>query len=357
MTSALALPPPSTPHNDRFDPRRDRFRLFNRLGGKFRVAVINTCNLDCFFCHNEAMQNPRLPIAGQPRKKRGPTRVGLEGILGIVNAYTRLGGRQVNLTGGEPLAHPRLEALLRGIEKRSTRIALNTNAVLADRLLRQPRFEVVDEILASLHTTDDRIFREKLGGRSVRQVMENIVRLHAHGYEVVINYSLGDYNKDEFPGVLDFALEHGITLKAIAFVRPNEDPDFYRGEWIDPRWLDRQLEARGARYVETKEKFGGRSTIYTVPTVHGETRVSVKNVARGRLETDFCRGCPHTRSCGEGIYGLRSGVDGLWKPCLLRREAFQPIETGRPYEEQILDLISAMVGEWGNAHYAEGKPA
>src|SRR4051812_19147717 len=37
----------------------DRFRVFNAKGGKFRVAITNTCNLDCFFCHNEGMSNPR----------------------------------------------------------------------------------------------------------------------------------------------------------------------------------------------------------------------------------------------------------------------------------------------------------
>jgi molybdenum cofactor biosynthesis enzyme MoaA len=37
------------------------FEYFIKAKAKFRVAIINRCNMNCFFCHNEAMENPRLP--------------------------------------------------------------------------------------------------------------------------------------------------------------------------------------------------------------------------------------------------------------------------------------------------------
>lgn len=50
---------------DASDPRVQRqlqnFAIFNKKGGKFRVAVLNACNMNCFFCHNEGMDNPRTP--------------------------------------------------------------------------------------------------------------------------------------------------------------------------------------------------------------------------------------------------------------------------------------------------------
>lgn len=332
--------------------QRRRFELFNRMGGKFRVSVVNVCNLNCFFCHNEAMENPRKPGL-DPLSRVGPSRLSAQAMLGVIDAWTRLGGRQVNITGGEPLAHPEIVSILEQIPKRRSRVVLNTNAVLAHRLLRRPVIETVDAIFASLHTTDGRIFSESLGGRSVQKVMDNIAALSAHGYEVQINYSLGDYNKAEFAGVLDYALSCGIALKAIAFVATHEAPRSDSGPWIEPTWLSAQLDARGAVEVGVKEAFGGVTTTYDVD---GGV-VKIKNVARGRLMTDFCSGCEHRSRCGEGIYGLRVGVDGLWKPCLLRQDRFEPLFAEDDHEARILSIVDAMVGDWQRARFVSGAPA
>lgn len=323
---------------------RRRFQIFNDNGGKFRVAVTNVCNLNCFFCHNEAMPNPR---AGAQTEIRLHTAE----LAAIINAFTALGGRQVNLTGGEPLASDQLLELVGSIDKRSTRVMLNTNAALANRLLDHPRVEAIDGILASLHTVDQVQFRERLGGRSVSAVMQNIVALRDHGYDVEINFSLGDYNKDEFDRVLDFAVSNRIALKAIAFVRVSDDAGFYRGDWIDPGFIDERLKAREAKVVGGSDAFGGQTTTWSVDSV----RVKVKNIARGRLVTDFCDQCSHHARCGEGIYGLRVGVDGVWKPCLLRRDRFKPV-TSADYEAQILRTIDQMIGHWPNAWYRTGAP-
>lgn len=324
-----------------------RFRRFVAEGGKFRVAIVNACNLDCFFCHNEAMPNPR-----RLGKAAGRGRLSLEELARLASAYAALGGAQINVTGGEPLAEKGLFDFLEALDEGQARVVLNTNAVLAERLLERPKIPKVTGILASVHTTSDAQFRERLGGVSAAAVLRNVVALAEHGYAVELNYSLGPYNRDEFPEVLDFSLRSGLPLKAIALVRPHEDPGFYGGDWVDPRWLERVLAERGARELGRRRALGGTTTTYDL----AGTRVKVKNVARGRLRTEFCAGCRHESACGEGIYGLRLGVDGLFKPCLLRRERFTPIDTERSYAEQILEQISAMVGDWERAEFRGGAP-
>jgi len=79
----------------------------------------NRCNMDCFFCHNEGMANPRRPGANasasieqvgssstvsaaskpDPLKRKGPSVLSKEQLLGIMNAFTLLGGKQINVTG------------------------------------------------------------------------------------------------------------------------------------------------------------------------------------------------------------------------------------------------------------------
>jgi molybdenum cofactor biosynthesis enzyme MoaA len=329
----------------------DRFARFQQLGGKFRVAIINRCNLDCFFCHNEAMANPRRPRADHDPVAATP--LGTDDLVAIINTYAAMGGRQINLTGGEPLAHPDLPGLLARLEPRGSRIMLNTNGILAHRLLRRPRIETLDGLLVSLHTTDDDRFKDALGGTGAQPVMDNIVALRRHGYAVSINYSLGAYNRESFGSVVDFARQHGISLKTITLVRSSEEPDFYGGDWIDPVWLEGVLTDRGAEKVSEKRAFGGFTSDWEL----GGTRIRVKNIGRGRLRTGFCDGCAHQKTCGEGIYGVRVGVDGLWKPCLLRRERFTAVDTRQDYAAQIHAVISAMIGEWREARYQEGAPA
>jgi molybdenum cofactor biosynthesis enzyme MoaA len=319
--------------------------LFNERGGKFRVAILNACNLDCFFCHNEAMENPRR--GGDGRRQLSDASV-----IELVNAFTRLGGQQVNLTGGEPLAHPRLVPLLLAIDKRSTRVVLNTNAILASRLAAHPRVANVDAIFASLHTTDERIHREQLGGKRVADVTNGILALKRAGYEVQINFSLGPYNANEFDAVLDFVLANVLDLKAIALVRSSEEKDFYGGEWIEPGFLARSLEARGAVLVSEALGLGGHTTTYRV----GASTVKIKNIAKGRLRTDYCRGCLQAGQCGEGIYGLRIGVDGIVKPCLLRRDRFRVLRDQASYEDQVLHTIAEMVGDPSRARFVCGAP-
>ena len=324
---------------------QDSVRLFNEHGGKFRLAIINVCNLDCFFCHNEGMENPRRGLVE-------PSALSTADLIAIASAWARLGGAQINLTGGEPLAHPELVSIVTSIDKRTSRIVLNSNVVLADRLLRRPRLDAIDSILASLHTLDDATFRDRLGGRRVSDVTDSIVALSRHGYKVEINYSLGPANRDHFDAVLDFALEHALDLKAIALVRSSSDPDYYGGDWVDPAWLSSRLASRGAISTGTRDAFGGRRTTYTI----GPTRIEVKNIAAGRLQTDFCRGCLHKSQCGEGIYGMRIGVDGIIKPCLLRRDRFRPLDPKGDLETQLLATLDTMIGAWSRATFVDGAP-
>jgi cyclic pyranopterin phosphate synthase len=339
------------------DTRLERFHEFNRLGGKFRVAVINLCNLDCFFCHNEGMANPRRQSAlsrprAQPQLKVLEARLSDDDLHGMIEAYAELGGAQINLTGGEPLARTDIVPWLHRLRRGGTRTVLNTNALLADRLLAVPKLPTLDAIFASLHTTDEERFRSDLGGRNPHKVMENIAALRRHGYEVQVNYSLGPHNLHQFDDVLTFILAEKLNLKVIALVRFSDEPEFYRGDWLDPDLIEQELRARGAVYVREENTVGGHKTTWQL----GDSTVLVKNIGRGRLRTDFCSGCSQAAGCGEGIYGQRVGVDALFKPCLLRKDGFIPVDRSRSYREQILDAISAMMGEGSRAQFVAGSP-
>jgi len=339
------------------------FQTYNKMGAKFRVAVVNKCNMNCFFCHNEGMDNPRKPGDKVPLQKIGNESMPIENVIQLMNDFCELGGTQLNITGGEPLARKDICHVLRSINKHNTRVVLNSNVLLADRLLNEPKIDTVDAIYASLHTTREEDFRMHLGiGGGAKRVMQNMVLLAQHGYRVQINYSLGEFNKDQFGAVMDFALENDIDLKSITLIRSDENKEQYGHEktWTNPKWLQEALTSRNMEEVGEREGFGGHVTVYKQRNgKFPNHKVEIKNIGQGRLVTDFCKSCEHASKCGEGIYAVRSGVDGIWKPCLLNKQRYKKIleaEEGFGYKRQILEVIHEMVGDWKNHKFVTGRP-
>ncbi len=319
----------------KLEEKEESFRYFNENGGKFRVSILNACNLSCSFCHNEAMQNPRT------EKKSYPSLLSAERILQIIHSYISLGGKQVNITGGEPLLHPQFSGLISKIEKGSCRLVINTNAVLPKVLLEGGRIEKIDSLLISLHTADEDVFRTYLGKSSSARVQENILKLKQAGYHIELNCSFGNYNKDGLEKVVRFSSENVIDLKIITLVRHNDHPDFYSGDWLSPESVQPILTKYGFRLQNSENSLGGYKMFYRNDNIS----LTVKDIGKGKLFTSFCRGCRYRKLCGEGIYGLRVGVDGIWKPCLLNREEFIPVSESESADDQILNLIHRMTGE------------
>jgi len=114
----------------------ESFELYNKMNAKFRVAVVNTCNMNCYFCHNEGMANPRSAGDAHPLKKQGPEPFPIQEVIRVMNDFCELGGTQLNITGGEPLVRKDIVSVLKSIDKKKTRIVLNSNILLAERLLR-----------------------------------------------------------------------------------------------------------------------------------------------------------------------------------------------------------------------------
>jgi len=304
------------------------------------------------------MKNPRTPGDKTPISKFGEELIPVDDMVRLMNDFCDLGGTQLNITGGEPLARRDIVSILKRINKKKTRVVLNSNVMLADRLLKEEHVHTVDAIYASLHTTSDTDFKNFLGiGGGAHVVMKNMVLLKKHGYNVQINYSLGDYNKNEFENVLAFAQDNRIHLKAITLIRSTEKKEQYGTDrkWVNPNWLDQALTERALIKQSSKEGFGGYITTYKTK-LEDDHEVVIKNVGTGRLVTDFCQACPQSSKCGEGIYALRVGVDGIWKPCLLNNNRYEPIQETSDFKLQILAVIHKMVGNWENHRFAEGSP-
>ena len=125
------------------------FNMRDRFGREIdymRISVIDSCNLNCYYC------NPQ----DNNKKCQAINTLSVKKVLCIVRAATRLGITHFRLTGGEPLLHPQIDEMVSQIKKipgvRS--VSLTTNAVLLAQHAKQLKEAGIDSINVSLDTID-----------------------------------------------------------------------------------------------------------------------------------------------------------------------------------------------------------
>jgi cyclic pyranopterin phosphate synthase len=161
--------------------------------GVLRLSLTARCNLACPYC---------LPDGREP-----PGLLSLEQRLAVVRAAVALGVTSLRLTGGEPLLHPGLEALLEAVQplrRRNgdrgdiqgglTEIALTSNGTLlsAERA-RSLRQAGLDRITLSLDGADGASVARMAGlgdaaagGRALESVLAAIDHARAAGFDPAV---------------------------------------------------------------------------------------------------------------------------------------------------------------------------
>jgi MoaA/NifB/PqqE/SkfB family radical SAM enzyme len=151
---------------------------------KLVVNVTNRCNFKCGHCFREGATAEDLDI-------------GL--VESAIPDFQRVGIQQVNLTGGEPILHPRFADLLELFTRHGFRLGVVTNGWLADRYLEtlapyRPYVEFVAVSLDShLRSEHDRLRRKGSFDRTVRA----IDRFTAAGYAVPISHIVSTRTVDQ----------------------------------------------------------------------------------------------------------------------------------------------------------------
>ena len=119
---------------------------FGREIDYMRISVIDSCNLNCYYC-NPWDNNEHCHAVNILSVKK---------VFCIVRAATRLGITHFRLTGGEPLLHPQLDEMVLQIKKIPgvSSVSLTTNAVLLAKQAKHLKEAGIDSINVSLDTID-----------------------------------------------------------------------------------------------------------------------------------------------------------------------------------------------------------
>ena len=272
---------------------------FGREIDYMRISVIDSCNLNCYYC-NPCDNNEHCHALNILSVKE---------VLCIVRAATRLGIKHFRLTGGEPLLHPQLDEMVLQIKKIPgvSSVSLTTNAVLLVQHAKWLKEAGIDSINVSLDTID------------------------ASEYERITKKPL----LEEVKNGINAAIECGIRVKINVVLTPQTDvvalTRYAAKKGTDIRFIEMMPVGEGhTNGVEPYEKvIGALSEVYGAPCCvntkkTNEINSGHKNPDNGPAEYYIFPGLGIRVGLIQAIHGkfcdscnrIRVTADGRLMPCL-----------------------------------------
>ncbi len=160
------------------------------------IIPIRRCNLSCAYCNEYDTYSKPVP---------------LDSMLHRLELLGRLNTGVITLSGGEPLLHPELDDIIRGIRKNAILAGLITNGYLltADRVRR-----LNDAGLDYLQISIDNVMPDEVSKKSLKVLDKKLQVLAEHAdFHVNINSVLGGgiHNPEDALTVGRRAMELGFT--------------------------------------------------------------------------------------------------------------------------------------------------
>lgn len=273
-----------------------------------RISVVNTCNLSCFFCHNEGSD-----ITGE--------KLSIDDLEFACRIAKQEGFSKFKLTGGEPTIRKDIVQLV----ERLAAIGLDdfsmiTNGGLLEELAEPLRDAGLQRINVSLHTLDE----QKYDAMMVRQKvsLDKILRGIDHAIKVgfenmKINFVYTDSSSDpDLDDLLDYVAQRCLTLVVLPVIPMGSN---LSQEKITLDYLYEKFKGMGIKQerIITDNEGINKSLI---ELNSGAKILLRKDELSSRKPYAFCESCKVKDQCREGIFPLRLAASGELIPCLASNE-------------------------------------
>jgi GTP 3',8-cyclase len=182
---------------------------FGRVARDMRISLTDKCSLRCTYC---------MPAEGLPWLRKADLLTDDE-IVRLAETFIALGVKSIRLTGGEPLLHPTLPAVISRLASLRPRpeLSLTTNGIGLVRRAGELVDAGLDRINVSVDTLDPQRFRELTRRDRLRDVLAGVAAAAAAGlHPIKVNAVLmRGSNLDEAPALLGWALGQGYEMRFI----------------------------------------------------------------------------------------------------------------------------------------------
>ncbi|CAG0987281.1 GTP 3',8-cyclase [Anaerolineales bacterium] len=266
---------------------------FGRAVNYLRISLTDRCNLRCVYCM------PGEGVQWQPRADQ----LSAAEIVRVVEAAAEGGVSRVRLTGGEPLVHPHIIEIVRGIAsiKGIEEVSLTTNAMLLESLAQPLADAGLKRVNISLDSLDAAKFKRITRGGDLTRVWKGIAAAeHAHLSPLKLNTVIvSGLNADELPAFARLTMENNWHVRFIEVMPIGNAQDWGEG-----------FPSLGERYVSVQEMRSALATFdlrpATSPQGNGPARTYRIPNALGTigfispLGEHFCQHCNRLRLTSDG---------------------------------------------------------
>jgi len=302
--------------------------LFNFFETRLRVSITHNCQLKCVFCHQEAIEDHWKPIY-----------MDLNFFKKLISAYKNIGGKEVNLTGGEPTLHPRVSDFINIAYNNQWKLALCTNGLRLDRVFENIKDGKISQIKLSVHETNTKRGKLFLGkAYYFERIEKNILNALELGANMTINFTHTESNTEAFRQVLEKSIKWETDLLIIDLITTRWNENLSSIGHIASSVTEEIISKLSTFKRIVEDKSGCKMKIYESPSGNKWT---IKDISFGRLYSDMCKGCNLRKNCGEGIFSLRVDCHGNLKPCLLRKDLERKVKT-YDGEKEIQEMLINM---------------
>lgn len=162
-----------------------------KLPHQISINLTYACNYSCEFC--------AIPLT--KKKKGDEIWLSRKSIIELAKEFKEMGGKEIYLTGGEPLLKENITKILKDLGKTSLRVEMVTNGSLIDQKNAKVLVDELDSIMISLQG-------------STAETHNKLTKSNSYG-DVVKNIQLLDKVKEERSSDIEISLNTVITSKNI----------------------------------------------------------------------------------------------------------------------------------------------
>lgn len=266
-----------TTHHIINEERRKTFKKL-LIDNKLRLAITNTCNLSCFYCHNEGQE---IGCKAQF--------ISLQYVKEMCKWFreNKVYVESVNLTGGEPLLHPELIAIIDEVASITDEIRINTNATL---LTKQLIDTFVEHGVFALKIGIDSLYAEQSkpsiyhNKTNLNHIVDMIKYANKH-MRVVLNTVVTKFNYDKIDYMVEFAKK--VSIPRIKIIRLHDvDSRGLNSQDVPDEFKTNQKE--GECYYYFFSKYVARATKIDNHPLKGRTDVFFEDGFEIRFCEDIC---------------------------------------------------------------------
>lgn len=260
---------------------------FGRQITYVRLSVTDRCDLRCRYCMAEDM-------TFLPRNEL----LSIEEMAQLGQSFTELGVNKIRITGGEPLIRRGIITLMEqlGALPGLNELCMTTNATHLRQHAQSLKDAGVDRLNISLDSIDPERFRHLTRHGDLSKVLDGIRAAQEVGFKhIKLNcVALKNYNADEVPDLVQFALDEGLDISFIEEMPLGQVNDHGRAaEFVSSEQLRHSIRQRYT-LNPTLTDTGGPSRYWQVPG--HDSRIGFISPH----SNNFCASCNRVRVTATG---------------------------------------------------------